>query len=643
MTLSEIEGKPEARPTRENIVREFEQLIRKVSEGDQVVILMAGHGSQQPVPDPNDPNNPEIDGLDEIFLPADVAQWDSDRKTVPGAIRDNEIGAWLTSLTGKKAYVWAIFDCCHSGNMTRSLKDRPETPRGIPAGLLVPQTAFDAARKQAAAQRPPVAAGDGVAGARPKPPTVPGDNSGYLVALSACRAYETTPECAQPVEDRDAKTYGLLTYTTVGELGRAAAAGRRLSYRELLHRIQSRYLGRLGISPTPELEAADQDRAVLAADSVARSGISVRQVEGKYRADRGDMHGVTVGSVLAVYDGDKSGDANNPVGYVRIVESLPFDSVVEPCAYSGEEAVRELPATAYAKIVFLDYSLRGLRVAVVAAAVRAAEVARVKQMAGEIEKSRKGLLNLVPDPRQADVVIRLDENGQHLDLKTVDDVKHPISLKPNDPRFGSLLAENLEKVVRARNFVEAASRYETNGVAGFEPAVKVETEIVILRKGVGPVEIVKQPATNLVLRDSDKVQLRVVNTSEATRVDVSILIVGADFQITSFFPLRGGQVPKALGPGESVTTAPATVRAPFGLEKVIVIAMAGAKPPVDFTLLAQAGLKERGYVSQTPLAQLLENAVYRNGGSRGATPDASKMHTMKVIAWNCQPAAAPAK
>src|SRR5262245_59571847 len=68
-------GRPQRRPTRSNIQREFRRLAAAARPGDQVVILLSGHGSQQPESDPPDPVHPEADGLDETFLPADVGPW----------------------------------------------------------------------------------------------------------------------------------------------------------------------------------------------------------------------------------------------------------------------------------------------------------------------------------------------------------------------------------------------------------------------------------------------------------------------------------------------------------------------------------------------------------------------------------------
>jgi hypothetical protein len=146
VTLTEEQSTQTRRPTRANIEREFHQLAEQVREGDQVVILLPGHGGRQPEQVPPDPEDPEPDGIDEIFLPADVSSWRGFPERVPNAIVDNEIGIWLRAITAKRAYVWAIFDCCHSGTMTRG----SEVVRELPPGMLVPREELEKARQRAA-------------------------------------------------------------------------------------------------------------------------------------------------------------------------------------------------------------------------------------------------------------------------------------------------------------------------------------------------------------------------------------------------------------------------------------------------------------------------------------------------------------
>src|SRR5262245_11476643 len=99
-TLSEVEGEKNADrlPTRTNIEREFKRLAELTRPGDEVIILLGGHGSQQP----EKPNakEPEIDGLDEIFLPRDVGKWDG-KGSVENAIIDDELGEWITAIWEK--------------------------------------------------------------------------------------------------------------------------------------------------------------------------------------------------------------------------------------------------------------------------------------------------------------------------------------------------------------------------------------------------------------------------------------------------------------------------------------------------------------------------------------------------------------
>ncbi len=108
---------PDDRPTRQNITSAFEELIDRAQEGVQLFIMMNGHGTQVPVADEQinvlDPRNRELDGLDEVFLPADV------EPGLTGSIRDNQIADWLRQMRARGAQVWILFDCCHAGTMTR--------------------------------------------------------------------------------------------------------------------------------------------------------------------------------------------------------------------------------------------------------------------------------------------------------------------------------------------------------------------------------------------------------------------------------------------------------------------------------------------------------------------------------------------
>ena len=100
-----------AEATRANILREAEEwLIDGTRPGDEVFLYFSGHGFQQPDTDGDEP-----DRLDETLVPVDVIVRDDE--TVSGMITDDEMGALLNRLTGRRVTV--IVDACHSGTSDR--------------------------------------------------------------------------------------------------------------------------------------------------------------------------------------------------------------------------------------------------------------------------------------------------------------------------------------------------------------------------------------------------------------------------------------------------------------------------------------------------------------------------------------------
>ena len=277
-----------------------------------MVILLAGHGGLQPESDPPDKDYPEPDGIDKIFLPADVGKWSGPQERCPQAIRGGEIGAWLKRITSKKASVWIVFDCCHSGTMTRGT----ETVRELPPGFLVPEEELEKAR-QRAAQR------SGKTRGEPPPdlaPFVPREPSDYLVALYACRSQQTTPESIQPAGSPDAKYHGLLTYSLVNILEMSATSKAPLTYRELVQRLQVLYAARPQGSPTPLGEGRGQDRVVLGTEQPARPRLLLSRDMDGYKVNAGDLYGLTTGSVLAVYSPAGTDKEPKLLGHVRVGE-----------------------------------------------------------------------------------------------------------------------------------------------------------------------------------------------------------------------------------------------------------------------------------------------------------------------------------
>jgi hypothetical protein len=631
VTLSEDKSTPALRPIRANIEREFRRLADEAGEGDQIVILLAGHGARQPESDPPDPNYPEPDGIDEIFLPADVRMWKGYPDRVPNAIRGGEFGAWLSKITSKKAHVWIIFDCCHSGTMTRGT----EVARELPPNFLVPQEELEKARKRAA-QRSGKTRGD------PPPklaPFVPRKPSDYLVALYACREYETTPESPQPPERLDAKWHGLLTYSLVGILEKSAASKAPLTYRELVQRLQVRYAARPEGSPTPLGEGKSQNRVVLGTDQPSRPRLLLSRDKDGYKVSAGDLYGLTKGSILAVYSPAGTDEEPKLLGHVRVGAVQPFEATVEPCPYEKSPLTRDLAPLSTCQPVFIDYGLRRFKVAVQVPPGQAATRQKLLKALEPLTSVKEGLVEKVEDLQQAEWLIRLDKDK--LQLVEASGNRAPFALPALDsPDLADALRKNLEKVYRARNLIAISNKFEEQRYRG-SAAVNVEVEVLRHKSEKAPGEVWPRPADGWVFRPGDLISFRVHNKSPSLKVDVTLLIIGSDFEIQPFYPKRD-EVGRTLNPEQSLDTPPPPGEIgndpPFGPECLVVIAVPAKNPPADFTALAQDGLvRARSADLQSPLGQLLESAMFRTGSRSTLSRGVAEQHGMRVLTWKTEP------
>ncbi len=126
-----VPGAP--RPTRDAIGQAMADLLARVRPGDHVVFHLAGHGAQ--VPQRPGSGAPEADGLDEVFLTADVQRWDPVNRRLPGALYDDDIGDWMDALVDRGATVLAVFDACHAAGLARD-RGGPWRQRAVPAAEL---------------------------------------------------------------------------------------------------------------------------------------------------------------------------------------------------------------------------------------------------------------------------------------------------------------------------------------------------------------------------------------------------------------------------------------------------------------------------------------------------------------------------
>ena len=351
--LTEAAG-PENRPTAAHIGREFDRLVELAEPGDQIFILMAGHGSQQPVdPNDHDPENFEPDGLDEIFLPADVTP-STDAQPVANSITDNQIRAWLTAIRRKGATIFIVVDACHSGGMVRGADE--ETTCEVPPTELSSDAAIKAAQ-QAAAEHAPQQDADTDATYK-IPPDAP-----ELVAIYAAQATEPTVERKLPARASDAKPYGLLTFT----INKVLLESRRpLTYTELIQRVHAEYAASGRWFPTPLVEGRDKDKLLFSDNTPPDRPrfLLSRDTDQNWRIDAGQLHGLTAGSVLAVYPIAGAEDEQK-IGYVKVIATglEALSAMVDPCEY-GDLPTPQLVPGMRCRIEFIDLQTPPLHIAV---------------------------------------------------------------------------------------------------------------------------------------------------------------------------------------------------------------------------------------------------------------------------------------
>ncbi|MCC5984373.1 MAG: caspase family protein [Rhodobacteraceae bacterium] len=246
-------------PTLANILAAFAALQARVAPGDFVYLHFSGHGAQAPARFPET----EIDGMDELFLPMDVAGWrgpaDLGSGGVVNALVDDDIGALLDALRAAGADVWAVFDACHSGTMTRAvtLPDAQIRTRQVTADALgIPAAAIRAAQARA---MPPAAAPlpDAPLPAAPLPdapvPAAPLDAApldaatGSLVAFFAAQSHEVTEEMPLPRTTLERTQYGVFTWTLFETLAEFPGA----SYARVAEEVMRRYATRTHSRATP--------------------------------------------------------------------------------------------------------------------------------------------------------------------------------------------------------------------------------------------------------------------------------------------------------------------------------------------------------------------------------------------------------
>lgn len=633
------------RPIRANIAKQFQRLAEQARPGQQIVILLAGHGSQQPDDDPDNPLDLEPDGMDEVFCPADVARIEStEGAVIPGAIVDDQLRSWLDGICAKGASVFIIFDSCHSGTATRGA----EITRQIRPEQLLSQAVLNKARKRAVHQR---------GTARGSAPLEIKTDQGGLVAIYAALADQVTVERRVPYEDPGETYHGLLTYTLAKIL---TESNTPLTYAELVERIRRQYVawGRYG--PTPLVEGSDRHREVLGDRQwAARSRILLRRDGRNWRITGGSLHGLTKDSVLAVYPAAGEGKVDKPLGHVRVNQLQTFQSVVEPCEFAATQRNDQLPANGRCEPAYIAYGRTRLRVAFresdrsgVTSVRDTTEVwEKQKQQFAQRAAQDNSLVTVVDDDSTADWLVWFDQGQLSLSPaagwpvgrdQAATESYGPV---PAGSEASGWLSDRLQRIARAKNLLRIASESHSLRYRGVgSSAVKIDVQLLRLPdQGDSPGQALDAKGEPIQLRDGEKIELRVVNQGRSA-VDVTVLFVDSEFGVSAVFPLPETITDNRIPPrGEPYVDRFQIEGNTLGREHLVVLAVRGKGPPVDFSWLAQPSLAQvqstRGTSNSltSPLGCLLQDATFGTQQTRGMGRGQAEDVSLTVLSWETLP------
>ena len=633
------ENNQEFRPYLANITREMERLAKSVAAGDEVVILLAGHGSQQANDNPNDPSDPESDdGLDEIFLPEDVTHWDAEK--VVGGISDDQIRDWLAQMQRKDAFVFFIADTCHSGTITRGPEDEPTAvqTRHLPPEIFSSRDALEAARGSVADRTPSRANIPTRKAAIDLVPLTQPIANGGLVSVSAVP--DSMLEKQEPMPPPRGKglssIHGRLTFALSEVLFQTA---RPLSYRELGQQIAWKYQ-QWGWQPYCLIEGTELDREVLGKrDWTDRSRITLTQSrDNSLQVSAGLVHGVTLNSVLAVYPPASATDTNSLCGYVKVTAVDLLTATVVPTKFGDEDELARdaFPLPGRCELVHGDFGDLRITLKVKAFpdeltamavpplhAASAKTVGEVRETVGELAALPFSLLRLAEEDEGADVFVLVSDQTVYLCRTGIDLLaalqarQHIFGPYPIDDQLLHQLQRELHSIAQGLNLRRLARPTFANPNAGSRLSLTLEKQRADSRPWIPITD-----ASAATFMDGDRLRVQLSNAGPFP-IDATLFYQDSAFKRQMFAPAGEPSGAFELLPGHARVVEIKINDQTTGLEDMLVFAVTrtpDVAQRIDFQFLLHPGLepaklRSDAGVTAHPIERLLQGAVY--GMQRG--------------------------
>ncbi len=639
-----------SRPTRNNIRRQFARLAADVEPGDQVVILLGGHGSRQPAND--ETNDLEPDGLDEIFLPADVKGWNGSAGRVEGAIVDDELRTWLSAIRERGAFVWCLIDACHSGTMVRG---GGEIDRQLPAAALgIPSTA----QPKVEPQRD----GTTLDPIRERHNLGLDDAADGLVAMYASQPYESAPERILPWPD--GRPHGLFTYTVAAALRQHAGP---LTYRELAAAVTVRYRAMGRAQPTPLFEGGGLDREVLGLSAWPQRprwllGPEIATRPGHYPLAVGALLGLAVGTKLTVFPPTGHNHSESALGQVEVVDVDALKAIVRQQRFSeaGSNGPPALPIGSRCTPLDLDFGDFELRIGLQAddgtlwpAGAGPADLEAALSLASTAPNNLTRRVDQTADAEwfvrvRGDELVLVPASGWSDSAVPGEPIAEAFRIGQRSHRkdLSQRLSTVLQTIARAHHLTSLETSRQVNSAA-----LSIALEIYRFRDTDDRTgELVAWGPHGLVLHPGEWIAFSATNRSPHT-VDLTLLFIDSSYGIRPLFPRSNHS--NRLQPGERAFPIYRTRLndATLGGESVVAIAVKAAGPIQSFVALAQPSLaryraqqQTRGQRAGSPLTELLERALYGAAHRRNVGAMPAEDYAIAVLPWITRrpaPTAAP--
>lgn len=617
----------QAEPTLAAIRAEMARLADVAAPGDFVLLHFGGHGIEQPARFPDQ----EVDGRDQVFMPKDVQRMTRALGHWPNGYVDKDIKEDITAIRRKGAFVWAIFDCCHSGTITRALDAVPagEVSRKIdPRRYDIPPDMWSPVRTRALTLQDHAPRSIfGAAGSVGQE-----SDLGPLVAFFAAQTTEETPELPLPPFSDDALQMGLFSFTVLSKL----RENPQMSYRQLGQAIHHAYLGMNRARPSPLFEGALNEAVFATVTGLPH--VQQWRITGQgatREIGAGQVHLLAPGARLAVL-ADPAHGLDQALGVVELRTATALRSQLGALAEGDDPdlaplALEDIPPNSFARLIETVVQF-DLRVAAPDPARGHADLAgQVQALLARIAGDDRLPLRLqvVSASEPADLRLVIRSESEVLDLMreqgpgaviaeallaglaepdtprlwlldtsatlSLDPVARPFSrpldaadLTPVDIWLRNSLsavyrATNLARLAQFDDFGDSDVLVDVTRLPQFESPLASGEALVLHR--------------NSIVQPGNTAHVRVENTGE-TPVDLNILYIASNYAITSMLEapvrLRGAEAgqPNAVFSEEIVEFDDTS----FGRERLFVIVTA-AEPqdnPLDLSFLEQVGVRALG-------------------------------------------------